>query len=111
MASTLSRKRLRRPRSLDAVSEKPKIMPYKLEDPEWLELVSPAMGRWLNSWSYQERARYADQYVAVSRDKRVVAADKSGARLQRKLDKLGMKKVLVFYNAHPDAYIIYSFCL
>src|SRR4030067_1936830 len=102
MASTLSRKRLRRTPRLRSEPTKPKVIPYKLEDPELLALVSPAMHRWLNSWSYQERARYGDQYVAVSRDKRVVAADKSEARLQRRLDKLGMNKVLVFYNEHPD---------
>jgi len=86
---------------------KPKVMRYKLDDPELLELVSPEMDRWLNSWSAEEQARYGGQYVAVSRDKRVVAADKSAARLQRKLDKLGMTKVLIFYMEPPDGYVIY----
>jgi hypothetical protein len=67
------------------------------------------MDGWLSSWSAEEQARYGGQYVAVSREKRVVAADRSEARLQRKLDKLGIKKVRVFYMEPPDAYIIYSF--
>lgn len=87
---------------------KPKVMRYELDDPELLELVSPEMDRWLNSWSVEEQARYGGQYVAVSCEKRVVAADKSAARLQRKLDKLGVKKVRIFYMEPPDAYIIYA---
>ena len=110
MASTLSRKRLRRTPQLRSEPTKLQVMPYKLEDPEWLELVSPAMDRWLNSWSYEDHKRYGGQYVAVSRDKRVVAADKSEARLQKKLDKLGIKKVRIFYQEPPDAYIIYALC-
>ncbi|MBI3913947.1 MAG: hypothetical protein HY327_07155 [Chloroflexi bacterium] len=87
---------------------KPKVTPYELKDPELLALVSPEMDRWLNSWTPEEHARYGGQYVAVSREKRVVAADKSGTRLQRKLVKLGKPKVAVFYMEPPDAYIIYS---
>lgn len=87
----------------------PKVTRYELDDPELLELVSPEMDRWLNSWTAEEQAKYGGQYVAVSREKRVIAADKSAARLQRKLDKLGMKKVRIFYMEPPDAYIIYSF--
>jgi hypothetical protein len=90
---------------------KPKITRFELDDPELLSLVSPEMGRWLNSWSAGEQARYGGQYVAVSSEKRVVAADKSAARLQRKLEKLGMTKSLIFYMEPPDAYIIYSLCL
>ncbi len=86
---------------------RPKVTHYKLDDPELLELVSPEMDRWLNSWSARKHARYGGHYVAVSRRKRVVAADKSASRLQRKLDKLGTK-VLVFYLEPPDACIIYS---
>jgi len=44
------------------------------------------MNRWLHSGSAKEQARYGGQYVAVSREKHVVAADKSAAGLQRKLD-------------------------
>jgi hypothetical protein len=87
---------------------KPNVTRYELDDPELLELVSPDMDRWLNSWSAEEQARYGGQYVAVSRDKRVVAADRSAARLQRKLDKLGIKKVRIFYMEPPDAYVIYA---
>jgi hypothetical protein len=87
----------------------PRVTRLELDDPELLELVSPEMDRWLNSWSAEEQARYGGQYVAVSREKRVVAADKSAAGLQRKLDKLGLTKVRVFYMEPPDAYIIYSF--
>lgn len=86
---------------------KPKVTRYELNDPELLELVSPEMVRWLNSWPAEEQVRYGGQYVAVSREKRVVAADKSAGRLQRKLDKLGVTKVLIFYMEPPDAYIIY----
>lgn len=86
---------------------KPKVTRFKLDDPELLELVSPEMHRWLNSWSAEEQARYGGQYVAVSRERRVVAADKSAARLQRKLEQLGMTKVLIFYMEPPDAYVIY----
>ena len=87
----------------------PRVTRFELDDPELLELVSPEMDRWLNSWSAEEQARYGSQYVAVSREKRVVAADKSAAGLQRKLDKLGLTKVRVFYMEPPDAYVIYSF--
>lgn len=87
---------------------KPRVTPYQLDDPELLELVSPDMDRWLNSWPAEEQARYGGQFVAVSREKRVVAADKSAVRLQRKLEKLGIKKVRIFYMEPPDAYIIYS---
>jgi hypothetical protein len=87
----------------------PRVTRFESDDPELLELVSPEMDRWLNSWSAEEQARYGGQYVAVSREKRVVAADKSAAGLQRKLDKLGLTKVRVFYMEPPDAYIIYSF--
>jgi hypothetical protein len=87
----------------------PRVTRFELDGPELLELVSPEMDRWLNSWSAEEQARYGGQYVAVSREKRVVAADKSAAGLQRKLDKLGLTKVRVFYMEPPDAYIIYSF--
>jgi hypothetical protein len=87
---------------------KPKVTHYELRDRELLELVSPEMDRWLDSWTPEERARYGGQYVAVSREKRVVAADKSAARLQRKLEKLGDPKVAVFYMEPPDAYIIYA---
>ena len=89
---------------------KPKVTRFELDDPELLSLVSHEMDRWLNSWPAEEQARYGGQYVAVSREKCVVAADKSAARLQRKLDKLGMTKVLIFYMEPPDAYIIYSLC-
>jgi len=88
---------------------KPKVTRYELDDPELLELISPEMDRWLNSWSAEEHVKYGGQYVAVSREKRVVAADKSAARLQRKLDKLGIKKVRVFYLEPPDACVIYPF--
>jgi hypothetical protein len=87
---------------------KPKITPYQLDDPELLELVSPEMDRWLNSWPAEEQARYGGQYVAVSREKRVVAADKSAARLQRKLEKLGLQKVRIFYMEPPGVCIIYA---
>ena len=90
---------------------KPKITRFELDDPELIALVSPDMHCWLNSWPAEEQARYGGQYVAVSREKRVVAADKSAAKLQRKLEKLGMTKVLIFYMEPPDAYIIYSLCL
>jgi hypothetical protein len=86
----------------------PRVSRYELDDPELLELISPEMDRWLNSWSAEEQARYGGQYVAVSHEKYVVAADKSAARLQRKLEKLGMKKVRIFYMEPPDAYVIYS---
>lgn len=43
----------------------------------------------------------------MSPDKRVVAADRWAAGLQRKPDKLGVTKVLIFYLEPPDAYIIY----
>lgn len=86
-----------------------RITPYELDDPESLELTSPEMDRWLNSWSAEERARYSGQYVAVSRERRVVAADTSEARLYRKLHKLGTTKVRVFYMEPPDAAIIYPF--
>jgi hypothetical protein len=86
----------------------PKVTRYELKDPELLELVSPEMDRWLNSWSLEEQTRYGGQYVAVSRDKRVVAADKSAARLQRKLERLAIKKVRIFYMEPPDAYVIYA---
>lgn len=86
---------------------KPRVTKYELDDPELLELVSHEMHRWLNSWPPEEQAKYGGQYVAVSREKRVVTADKSAARLQRKLDKLGIKKVLIFYLEPPDAYVIY----
>lgn len=87
---------------------KPRATRFKLDDPELLALVSPEMDRWLNSWSAEEQARYGGQYVAVGKEKRVVAADKSAARLRRKLDKLGMAtKVRIFYMEPPDAYIIY----
>lgn len=89
---------------------KPKVERYELDDPELLDLVSPEMDRWLNSWSAEEQARYGGQYVAVSREKRVVAADKSAAKLQRKLEKLGIEKGRIFYMEPPDAYIIYSLC-
>jgi len=88
----------------------PRVTRYELDDPELLELVSPEMDRWLDSWSAEEQARYGGQYVAVSREKRVVAADKSAAGLQRKLDEMGLEKVLVFYMEPSDAYIIYSLC-
>ncbi len=58
---------------------KSKVTRCELDDPELLELVSPEMDRWLNSWSVEEKARYGGQYVVVSRDKRVAAADKSAA--------------------------------
>ncbi len=87
---------------------KPPVTRYELDDPELLELVSLEMDRWLNSWTAKKRAKYSGQYVAVSRQQRVVAADKSYARLQRKLDMLGATQVLVFYMEPPDAYIIYS---
>lgn len=91
---------------------KPKIAKYKLEDPELLELVSPEMHRWLNSWPPEEQAKYGGQYVAVSREKRVVAADKSATRLNRKLKKQGLTtRVLIFYMEPMDAYVIYSLCL
>ena len=86
---------------------KPQVTRFELDDPELLELVSPEMDRWLNSWPAKAQARYGGQYVAVSREKSVVAADKSAVRLQRKLKKLGMTKVLIFYMEPPDAYIIY----
>ena len=86
---------------------KPKVTKYELDDPELLELVSPDMDRWLDSWPAEEQAKYGGQYVAVSLEKRVIAADKSAAKLQRKLDRLEMKKVRVFYLEPPDAYIIY----
>lgn len=86
---------------------KPKITRFELNDLELLSLVSPEMDRWLNSWPAEEQARYGGQYVAVSCEKYVVAADKSAARLQRKLEKLGTKKVRIFYMEPPDAYIIY----
>ncbi len=89
---------------------KPKVTHYELQDPELLELVSPEMDRWLNSWTAEEQSRYGGKYVAVSREKRVVAADKSAARLQRKLEKLGIAKVRIFYMEPSDAYIIYSLC-
>lgn len=89
------------------MTTKSQVTPYELDDPELLELVSPEMDRWLNSWSAEEQARYGGQYVAVSREKRVVAADPSAAGLRRKLEKLGIKKVRIFYMEPPDAYIIY----
>ncbi len=58
---------------------KSKVTRCELDDPELLELVSPEMDRWLNSWSAEEKVRYGGQYVVVSRDKRVVAADKLAA--------------------------------
>ncbi len=87
---------------------KPKVTRFELDDPELLSLVSPEMDRWLNSWPAEEQARYGGQYVAVSREKCVVAADKSAARLEQKLNKLGIKKVRIFYMEPPDAYVIYS---
>jgi len=85
----------------------PRVTRFELDDPELLELVSPEMDRWLNSWSAEEQTKYGGQYVAVSKDRHVVATDQSAARLRRKLDKLGLKKVLIFYMEPPDAYIIY----
>src|SRR5438046_2012608 len=90
---------------------RPKITRYELDDPELRELVSPEMTGWLNSWSPEERARYIGQHVAVSSDRRVVAADTSETRLQRKLAKLGIKKVRIFYMEPPDAAVIYTLCL
>ena len=86
---------------------KPEVAKYKLDDPELLELVSPEMDRWLNSWSPEEQAKYGGKFVAIGREKRVVAADKSHARLSRKLEKLAIKKVRVFYMEPPDVRIIY----
>jgi len=88
----------------------PRVTRFELDDPELLELVSPEMDRWLNSWSAEEQARYGGQYVAVSREKRVVAADKSAAGLQRKLDEMGLEEVLFFYMEPSDAYVIYPLC-
>ncbi len=91
---------------------RPKVTKYELDDPELLELVSHEMHRWLNSWPPEEQAKYGGQYVAVSREKRVVAADRSAAQLNRKLKKLGMTtRVLIFYMEPADACVIYSLCL
>jgi len=85
----------------------PIVTRFELDDPELLELVSPEMDRWLNSWPTEEQAKYGGQYVAGGKDRHVVAADQSAARLRRKLDRLGLEKVLIFYMEPPDAYIIY----
>ncbi len=89
---------------------KPNVTRYELDDQELLELVSPEMDKWLNSWAAEEQARYNGQYVAVSQDKHVVASDVSAAGLQEKLKALGKEKVRIFYMEPPDAYAVYSVC-
>jgi hypothetical protein len=85
---------------------KPKVERFVVDDPEWLALVGPEMHEWLNSWSVEEHARYNGQYVAVGVERKVVAADPSASRLQRKLRELGSPKVLVFLH-EPHTCIIY----
>ncbi|MGH2585276.1 MAG: DUF5678 domain-containing protein [Dehalococcoidia bacterium] len=72
-----------------------------------MALVGPEMDEWLNSWSAEDHEKYNGQYVAVSVERKVVAADPSASRLQRKLRELGLRKVRVFLH-EPYARIIYS---
>jgi hypothetical protein len=87
---------------------KANVTPFALEDQEMRDLISPEMDRWLNSWSVEEQAKYAGHYVAVNRERQVVAADRSASRLQRTLKRLGTPKVRVFLMESPDVHIVYS---
>jgi hypothetical protein len=80
---------------------------FDLDDPEWRELLAPELDAWLNSWPAEMLAQYGGRYVAVNRDRQVVAADTSASRLQRTLAKLGATKVRVFYQEKPDVHVVY----
>jgi hypothetical protein len=80
----------------------------EIDDPEGLALTGEEMGAWLNSWSVEEHMKYADQYVAVSVDHKVVASDRSAKGLERKLRELGSPRVLIFLHPPADARIIYT---
>jgi hypothetical protein len=87
---------------------RPKLERYELNDPELADLVSTELDAWLDSWTAEEQASYGGQYVAVSTQKEIVASDKSATSLQRKLEKLGVKKVRIFYMEPPNSYAIYT---
>ena len=87
---------------------KPQWERYTLNDPELLALVSPEMDTWLNSWTAEENATYAGQYIAVGPERAVVASDSSASGLQRKLRKLGRKNVRVFLMEPLDVHVIYA---
>ena len=87
---------------------RPHVERFEITDPEWLELTSPEMDRWLNSWSLEEHMKYGGQYVAVNAAREVVASDPSASALQRKLRTLGIKKVRVFLLEKPGTRIIYA---
>lgn len=38
---------------------------FQLDDPELLELVSPEMDRWLNSWPAEQQARKATRDTTI----------------------------------------------
>ncbi len=86
----------------------PKIEPYELNDPELAYLVSTELDAWLDSWTAEEQGSYAGQYVAVNSRKEIVASDKSASSLQRRLDRLGVQKVRIFYMEPPNSYAIYT---
>jgi hypothetical protein len=84
------------------------VTPYQLDDLEWRELLAPEMDQWLNSWTPEEQAKYAGQYVAVSRERRVIAAGRTASTLQRTLTRMGVSKARVLYVESPDVHIVYS---
>ncbi len=61
----------------------------------------------LSALTYEERKKYAWQYIAIM-GKQVVAADRSLAVVHRVLDEQGLKPVLIAHIEDPDVGIIYA---